>query len=114
MGQVMCHYYRFLLSADEGDELLSERFFSELREALGRCGESATVNLFTTPDYRSTILTEKLQRLILECSEEALPQVEPILQAFPAIEILPPAGDDLLCLIGTSKVRAGSRAVLVN
>ncbi len=99
----MRHFFRFLLSTAEADQKAREIFFQHFRKALGERFPDVEMNLYTTMDYRETILSEKLQRIYVECSDEGLPLLHNILRSFPNIEVEPPPLEALLCVAGTSR-----------
>ncbi len=99
----MRHYFRFLLSTADADDPAMEEFFQDIRAALRQCMPALELNLYTTADYREKILTEKLQRVFVECTDDTLPLLHDLLAAFPNIEVEPPPLDALICVAGTSR-----------
>ncbi len=100
----MRHYFRFLLSTADEDATARELFCQHFRKALGERFPNVEMNLYTTMDYREKILSEKLQRIYIECTDDGLPLLHNILRSFPNIEVDPPPVEVLLCVAGTSHV----------
>ena len=99
-------YYSFLFSVtDEHPDSFAE-FLEEFQAIMQLCHRPMTLNLYTTVDYKETILREKLQRCYLECSEDCLPLLGEFLQRYFATEALPPVPGTARFISGTTKQNA--------
>jgi len=77
----------FLFTIEESNPDLADGFLQEIRRVLRVLDPTMRLFLYTSANYRETILINKCQRYYLTCSTGAIPIVEDLLKNYHANEL---------------------------
>ena len=96
-------WYRFLFSAADENEDIAFRFLSEFDAILARCTPQSELNLYTSHDYRETLVVEKLQRFYAVCSPDLMTAFGRFAEKYSAAKVTQPSLLSLLLIVGTKR-----------